>query len=91
MEVAGATDVRVHDRRPVRGGGRPSAIEVGLQDGGNRGIGARANFERAGLSGVIDLRVLGINPVQALVVPRVLAATLVSLMLASLVTLVGIV
>jgi phospholipid/cholesterol/gamma-HCH transport system permease protein len=37
------------------------------------------------------LRVLGINPVQALVVPRVLAATLVSLMLASLVTLVGIV
>jgi phospholipid/cholesterol/gamma-HCH transport system permease protein len=37
------------------------------------------------------LRVLGVNPVQALVVPRVLAATLVSLMLASLVTLVGIV
>jgi phospholipid/cholesterol/gamma-HCH transport system permease protein len=37
------------------------------------------------------LRVLGINPVQALVVPRVLAATLVSLMLAALVTLVGIV
>jgi len=37
------------------------------------------------------LRVLGINPVQALVVPRILAATLVSLMLTSLVTLVGIV
>ena len=37
------------------------------------------------------MRVLGINPVQALVVPRVLAATLVSLMLASLVCLVGIV
>lgn len=37
------------------------------------------------------LRVLGINPVQALVVPRVLAATLVSLMLASVVTMVGIV
>jgi phospholipid/cholesterol/gamma-HCH transport system permease protein len=36
------------------------------------------------------LRVLGINPVQALVVPRVLAATLVSLLLASLVCLVGI-
>ncbi|HEX7823410.1 MAG TPA: ABC transporter permease [Mycobacterium sp.] len=35
------------------------------------------------------LRVLGINPVQALVVPRVLAATLVSLLLSSLVTLVG--
>ncbi|MCW2686777.1 MAG: hypothetical protein JWR37_1667 [Mycobacterium sp.] len=37
------------------------------------------------------LRVLGINPVQALIVPRVLAATLVSLMLASLVCLVGII
>lgn len=37
------------------------------------------------------LRVLGINPVQALVVPRVLAATVVALMLTSLVTLVGIV
>lgn len=35
------------------------------------------------------LRVLGINPVQALVVPRILAATLVSLLLSSLVTLVG--
>lgn len=37
------------------------------------------------------LRVLGINPVQALVVPRVLAATLVSLLLTSLVCLVGII
>ena len=37
------------------------------------------------------MRVLGINPIQALVVPRVLAATVVSLMLASLVSLVGIV
>jgi len=36
------------------------------------------------------LRVLGINPVQALVVPRVLAATLVSSLLACLVCLVGI-
>lgn len=36
------------------------------------------------------LRVLGINPVQALVVPRVLAATLVALMLTSVVTLVAI-
>jgi hypothetical protein len=26
--LSGATDVRVHDLRPVRGGGRPSAIEV---------------------------------------------------------------
>jgi len=35
------------------------------------------------------LRVLGINPLQALAAPRVLAATLVSLLLSSLVTLVG--
>ncbi|OBF10933.1 ABC transporter permease [Mycobacterium sp. ACS4331] len=37
------------------------------------------------------LRVLGIDPIQALVVPRVLAATLISLMLASTVTMTGIV
>lgn len=37
------------------------------------------------------MRVLGINPIQALVVPRVAAATLVSLMLTSLVTMVGII
>ena len=36
------------------------------------------------------MRVLGINPIQALVVPRVLAATMVALMLTSLVTIVGI-
>lgn len=36
------------------------------------------------------LRVLGINPVQALVVPRVVAATVVSLLLTALVCLVGI-
>jgi phospholipid/cholesterol/gamma-HCH transport system permease protein len=37
------------------------------------------------------LRVLGINPIQSLVVPRVLAATIVSFLLASTVTVVGIV
>jgi phospholipid/cholesterol/gamma-HCH transport system permease protein len=37
------------------------------------------------------MKVLGIDPVQALVVPRVLAATLVAVMLTSLVTMVGIV
>jgi phospholipid/cholesterol/gamma-HCH transport system permease protein len=37
------------------------------------------------------MRVLGINPVQALVVPRILAATVVAMLLASLVSLVGIV
>jgi phospholipid/cholesterol/gamma-HCH transport system permease protein len=35
------------------------------------------------------MRVLGINPVQALVVPRVLAATVVALLLNSLVTFIG--
>ena len=37
------------------------------------------------------MRVMGIDPVQALIVPRVLAATVVSLLLASVVTIVGIV
>ncbi|MFV1362320.1 ABC transporter permease [Mycolicibacterium elephantis] len=37
------------------------------------------------------MRVLGIDPIQALVVPRVLAATLISMLLASVVTIVGIV
>ena len=37
------------------------------------------------------MRVMGINPIQALVVPRVLAATLVALLLSSMVTLVGLV
>jgi phospholipid/cholesterol/gamma-HCH transport system permease protein len=37
------------------------------------------------------LRVMGIDPVQALLVPRVLAATLVSFLLSSLVTLTGLV
>src|SRR5207248_8927543 len=35
------------------------------------------------------LRVMGINPIQALVVPRVLAATVVALLLVSVVVLVG--
>ena len=37
------------------------------------------------------MRVMGINPIQALVVPRVLAATLVALLLAPIVTSVGLV
>jgi phospholipid/cholesterol/gamma-HCH transport system permease protein len=35
------------------------------------------------------LRVMGVNPIQALIVPRVLAATFVALLLSSLVVLVG--
>jgi phospholipid/cholesterol/gamma-HCH transport system permease protein len=37
------------------------------------------------------MRVLGVNPIQALVVPRVVAATLVSVLLASVVTMVGLI
>jgi phospholipid/cholesterol/gamma-HCH transport system permease protein len=49
-------------------------------------LGARAIREE-----LDALRVLGINPVQALVVPRVAALTLVSVLLASVVTMVGII
>ena len=49
-------------------------------------LGARAIREE-----LDAMRVLGINPIQALVVPRVLAATLVSVLLASVVTMVGLV
>jgi phospholipid/cholesterol/gamma-HCH transport system permease protein len=48
-------------------------------------LGARAIREE-----LDALRVLSINPIQALVVPRVLALTLVSVLLASVVTMVGI-
>lgn len=49
-------------------------------------LGARAIREE-----LDAMRVLGINPVQALVVPRVLAATLVGVLLAAVVAMVGIV
>jgi len=48
-------------------------------------LGARAIREE-----LDALRVLGINPIQALVVPRVLATTLVSILLSAVVTMVGI-
>lgn len=48
-------------------------------------LGARAIREE-----LDALRVLGINPIQALVVPRVLATTLVSVLLSAVVTMVGI-
>lgn len=57
------------------------------------GAGATAMCADLGARTIRDeldaMRVMGINPIQALVVPRVLAATLVSLMLSALVTLVG--
>ncbi len=58
------------------------------------GAGATAMCADLGARTIRDeldaLRVMGINPIQALVVPRVLAATLVSTMLAAFVTMVGI-
>src|SRR4029077_11024836 len=45
MEVARATDLGVGYRRPVRGRFGPPAIEVVLQDGVDRGVGARADLQ----------------------------------------------
>jgi phospholipid/cholesterol/gamma-HCH transport system permease protein len=57
------------------------------------GAGATAMCADLGARTIRDeldaLRVMGVNPIQALVVPRVLAATVVALMLSSLVVLVG--
>src|SRR5829696_5319145 len=57
------------------------------------GAGATAMCADLGARTIRDeldaLRVMGINPIQALVVPRVLAATVVALLLVSVVVLVG--
>ena len=42
MEVAGAADVAVIDRRPVRGPLRCAAIEIVTEDGGDGGVGRGA-------------------------------------------------
>src|ERR1700736_4527317 len=59
------------------------------------GAGATAMCADLGARTIRDeldaLRVMGINPIQALVVPRVLAATVVALLLSSFVTIVGLV
>src|SRR4029077_4362756 len=55
MEVGGTTDVAVDDRRAVRGGWRPLAIAVGLQDRADRGVGARTDLKRAGAGGLKPL------------------------------------
>jgi hypothetical protein len=47
MKVDGAADVVVCNRRPVRGLGRPLAIEVVLPDGVDGAIGVRADLECA--------------------------------------------
>src|SRR5215471_15263431 len=51
MEVGWAADIVVSYRRPVRGGCRPLAIEVVLQDGVDRAVGTRTDLERTTASG----------------------------------------
>src|SRR3974377_2597828 len=60
MEVAGATDVAVDNRRPVRGDCGPLAIAVGLQDRADGGVGARADLKRAGAGGLEPLSPLAL-------------------------------
>src|SRR4029077_6244454 len=48
MEVTGATDVGVRNRRPVRGRCRPFGFEIVLQDRVYGGEGARADPQRPG-------------------------------------------
>src|ERR1700676_2922603 len=46
MEVTGATDVGVRNRRPVRGRGGPFGFEIVLQNRIDGGEGARADLQR---------------------------------------------
>src|SRR6202522_1632642 len=46
MEVTGATDVGVRNRRPVRGRWGPFGFEIVLQDRVDGGEGARADLQR---------------------------------------------
>src|ERR1700674_5814849 len=50
MEVTGATDVGVRNRRPVRGSCGPFGFEVVLQDRIDGGEGARADLQRPAAS-----------------------------------------
>src|SRR5882757_10327671 len=64
MEVGGATDVAVDDRRLVRGGYGPLAIAVGLQDRVDRAVGARADLERPATSGFQPLTTVELGEPQ---------------------------
>src|SRR5437660_8912246 len=64
MEIGGATDVAVDDRRPVRGGCGPLAIAVGLQDRADRGVGARTDLKRAGAGGLKPLSPVALGQPQ---------------------------
>src|SRR6516164_1700981 len=64
VEVGGAADVLVRYRRPVRGHGRPLAIEVVLQDRVDGAVGARTDLERPAAGGFQPLATMGLGQAQ---------------------------
>ena len=52
------------DRRPVRGGFGPSAIEAGLEDRADRGVGAGADLERAPAGRLEPVGIMGAGQPQ---------------------------
>src|ERR1700739_1276876 len=64
MEVGWAADVFVRNRRPVRGRGRPFAIEVVLQDRVDRTVGACADLKRATASGIQSFATVALGEPQ---------------------------
>ena len=51
MEVGGAADIVVRNRRPVRGRYRPSAIDVVFENRIDRAVGARPDLDRPAAGG----------------------------------------
>ena len=59
IEVACATDIGMRDRRPVRGGFGPFAINIVLEDGVDGGVRACADLECAGAGGFKPVGAVG--------------------------------
>ncbi len=64
MEVSGATDIGVIDRRPVRGLSRFVAIEVISEDGGDGGIGVGADLQGPPAGGLQPVPPMGLGQAQ---------------------------
>src|SRR5215475_13878381 len=64
VEVGGAADVVVRYRRPVRGLGRPLAIEIVLQDRVDGAVGARTDLKRPAAGGFKPLATIGLGQAQ---------------------------
>src|SRR6516162_7960684 len=64
MEVGWAADIVVTYRRPVRGGCRPLAIEVVLQNRVDRAIGACTDLERTTASGFEPFAAIALDKPQ---------------------------